>query len=60
MHAEADRLPGLVIDRYGDVAVLQANTAWADRMTPEIVAALLAELDAARGGGAQRFAGAGA
>ncbi len=45
VHAEADLLPGLVIDRYGDVAVLQANSAWADRMTPEIVAALLAELD---------------
>ena len=27
VHAEADRLPGLVIDRYDDVAVLQANTA---------------------------------
>ena len=44
VHAEADGLPGLVIDRYGEVAVLQANTAWADRMTPEIVSALLAEL----------------
>ena len=45
VHAEADLLPGLVIDRYGGVAVLQANSAWADRMTPEIVAALLTELD---------------
>ena len=44
VHAEADGLPGLVIDRYGDVAVLQANTAWADRMTPDILAALLAAL----------------
>ncbi len=44
VHAEADGLPGLVVDRYGEVAVLQANSAWADRMTPEIVAALLAEL----------------
>jgi len=40
VHAEADRLPGLVIDRYGDVAVLQANTAGMDRLTPEIAAAL--------------------
>jgi 23S rRNA (cytosine1962-C5)-methyltransferase len=39
-HAEADRLPGLVVDRYGDVAVLQANAAGMDRLTPEIVAAL--------------------
>jgi 23S rRNA (cytosine1962-C5)-methyltransferase len=40
VHAEADRLPGLVIDRYGDVAVLAANTAGMDRLTPRIVQAL--------------------
>jgi 23S rRNA (cytosine1962-C5)-methyltransferase len=40
VHAEADRLPGLVIDRYGDVAVLAANTAGMDRLTPLIVQAL--------------------
>jgi 23S rRNA (cytosine1962-C5)-methyltransferase len=40
VHAEADRLPGLVIDRYGDVLVLQANAAGMDRLTPKIVAAL--------------------
>src|SRR5215471_17333690 len=40
VHAEADGLPGLVIDRYGDVAVLQANTAGMDRLTPLIVEAL--------------------
>jgi 23S rRNA (cytosine1962-C5)-methyltransferase len=39
-HAEADGLPGLVIDRYGDVAVLAANTAGMDRLTPLIVQAL--------------------
>lgn len=42
VHAEADRLPGLVIDRYDDVAVLQANSAGMDRLTPEIVTALMA------------------
>ena len=42
VHAEADRLPGLVVDRYGDLAVVQANTAFADRMLPEITAALTA------------------
>ena len=42
IHAEADGLPGLVIDRYGDLAVLQANTAGMDRLLPEITAALLA------------------
>ncbi|MEJ1977421.1 MAG: class I SAM-dependent rRNA methyltransferase [Acetobacteraceae bacterium] len=41
VHAEADGLPGLVVDRFGDVAVLQANTAGMDRLLPEIVAALL-------------------
>ncbi len=39
-HAEADRLPGLVIDRYDDVAVVQANTAGMDRLMPLIVEAL--------------------
>ena len=41
VHAEADRLPGLVVDRFGDVAVLQANTAGMDRLLPEATAALL-------------------
>ncbi|HEY1934244.1 MAG TPA: class I SAM-dependent rRNA methyltransferase [Acetobacteraceae bacterium] len=41
VHAEADRLPGLIIDRYGDAAVLSANTAGMDRLTPHIVEALL-------------------
>jgi 23S rRNA (cytosine1962-C5)-methyltransferase len=40
VHAEADRLPGLVIDRYGDVVVLQANSAGMDRLTPLLVEAL--------------------
>jgi 23S rRNA (cytosine1962-C5)-methyltransferase len=40
VHAEADRLPGLVIDRYDNVAVMQANTAGMDRLTPLIVEAL--------------------
>ena len=30
VHAEADGLPGVVIDRFGDAAVLQPNAAWAD------------------------------
>jgi 23S rRNA (cytosine1962-C5)-methyltransferase len=40
VHAEADGLPGLVIDRYGDVLALQANTAGMEAATPMIVAAL--------------------
>ena len=33
VHAEADRLPGLVIDRFGDTAVIQPNAAWAEAST---------------------------
>jgi 23S rRNA (cytosine1962-C5)-methyltransferase len=40
VHAEADRLPGLIIDRYDDIAVIQANTAGMDRLLPLIVEAL--------------------
>ena len=39
VHAEADRLPGLIVDRFGDVAVVQANTAGMDRLLPEVVVA---------------------
>ena len=41
VHAEADRLPGLIVDRFGDVAVIQANTAGMHRLLPQITAALL-------------------
>jgi len=30
IHAEADALPGVVIDRFDDVLVIQPNAAWAD------------------------------
>lgn len=30
VHAEADGLPGVVIDRFGDTCVVQPNAAWAD------------------------------
>ncbi|QRZ13770.1 class I SAM-dependent rRNA methyltransferase [Paracoccus methylovorus] len=40
IHAEADGLPGTVIDRFGDAAVIQPNAAWAQRMVEEIAAAL--------------------
>jgi 23S rRNA (cytosine1962-C5)-methyltransferase len=40
VHAEADGLPGLILDRYGEAVALQANTAGMDRLTPQIVAAL--------------------
>lgn len=40
IHAEADGLPGTIIDRFGDAAVIQPNAAWAERMAPQIAAAL--------------------
>jgi 23S rRNA (cytosine1962-C5)-methyltransferase len=45
VHAEADGLPGLVLDRYGDAVALQANTAGMDRAMPDLVAALERVLD---------------
>lgn len=41
VHAEADGLPGLVVDRFGDVFVLQPNTAGMDALMPLIVDALV-------------------
>ncbi len=40
IHAEADGLPGTIIDRFGDAAVIQPNAAWAERMAGEIADAL--------------------
>lgn len=40
VHAEADGLPGVVIDRFGDVAVVQPNAAWAEMLLDPLVAAL--------------------
>ena len=40
VHAEGDGLPGMVIDRFGDTAVIQPNAAWADAMVEQIVTAL--------------------
>jgi 23S rRNA (cytosine1962-C5)-methyltransferase len=37
VHAEADGLPGLIVDRYGELAVIQCNTAGMDRMAEAIV-----------------------
>jgi 23S rRNA (cytosine1962-C5)-methyltransferase len=40
VHAEADGLPGLIIDRFGAVLVVEANTAGIDRLLPVIMEAL--------------------
>lgn len=42
IHAEADGLPGVVIDRFGDTAVVQPNAAWADVLMDDLTAALIA------------------
>jgi 23S rRNA (cytosine1962-C5)-methyltransferase len=42
VHAEADGLPGVVIDRFGDVAVIQPNAAWAEAHIDALAAALRA------------------
>lgn len=40
VHGEADRLPSLVVDRYGDYLVVQALSQATDRRMPEITQAL--------------------
>ncbi len=40
VHAAADGIPGLIVDRYGDRVVLTANTAAMDQRRDEIVAAV--------------------
>jgi 23S rRNA (cytosine1962-C5)-methyltransferase len=40
VHAEGDRLPGLVIDRYGDACVVQITTAGMEALGEMVVAAL--------------------
>ena len=44
IHGEADRLPGLVVDRYGDYLVLQALVQAIDRMLPDITPLLVERL----------------
>ncbi|WP_417807522.1 RSP_2647 family RNA methyltransferase [Thioclava sp.] len=40
VHAEADGLPGVIIDRFGDAAVIQPNAAWSEVMIEDLAAAL--------------------
>ena len=42
VHAEADGLPGVIIDRFGDVAVIQPNAAWAEALIEPLTQALVA------------------
>lgn len=40
VHAEADGLPGLIVDRYGDVATVQSNAAFIEGRMDDVMAAL--------------------
>ncbi|MFP4239930.1 MAG: RSP_2647 family RNA methyltransferase [Rhodosalinus sp.] len=40
VHAEGDGLPGVVIDRFGETAVIQPNAAWAERLLEPLAQAL--------------------
>lgn len=41
VHAEADGLPGVIIDRFGDTCVIQPNAAWSDALIAPLTAALV-------------------
>lgn len=41
IHAEADGMPGVVIDRFGDAAVIQPNAAWAEVLLDDLAQALV-------------------
>ena len=44
IHAEADGLPGMIVDRFGDALVVQLNSAGMNSLAPVILEALEAEL----------------
>lgn len=46
VHAEADGLPGVIIDRFGDVFAVQPNAAWAEARMDRIAQALTEVLGA--------------
>jgi 23S rRNA (cytosine1962-C5)-methyltransferase len=43
VHAEADGLPGVIIDRFGDICVMQPNAAWAEVQLEQLTEALVQE-----------------
>ena len=40
IHAEADGLPGVIIDRFGETCVIQPNAAWAEAHLDDLTTAL--------------------
>src|SRR5262245_44763939 len=47
VHAEADLLPSLIVDRYGDYLVVQALSQGVDRLLPELTLILVETLSPA-------------
>lgn len=47
VHSEADALPGLIVDRYGDILVVQLNSAGMELIADQVIAALRAVIDPA-------------
>jgi 23S rRNA (cytosine1962-C5)-methyltransferase len=47
IHSEGDGLPGLVVDRFGDILVVQIQTAGMERLRPLLVDALMQETQVA-------------
>lgn len=39
IHAEADGLPGVIVDRFGDALSIQPNAAWADALLEDLAGA---------------------
>jgi 23S rRNA (cytosine1962-C5)-methyltransferase len=46
IHSEGDGLPGLVVDRYADILVMQIHTAGMERLRPLLIESLLQETGA--------------
>jgi 23S rRNA (cytosine1962-C5)-methyltransferase len=44
VHGEADRLPGLIVDKYGEYLVVQGLTQGANRLLPDLTALLVERL----------------
>jgi 23S rRNA (cytosine1962-C5)-methyltransferase len=44
INAEGDRLPGIVVDRFSDVLVVQSHTAGGDHLLPDLIGLLAEEV----------------
>ncbi len=53
IHAEGDGLPGVVVDRFGDILVVQIQTAGMEHLRSQFIEALQQETQASGNSGAQ-------